>query len=171
MKKIYVLLMFVLLIVSVSYAMGSAPKSGIKTGDKALDKALREINKRAGQPGGKKEIEGVLRNKYSVTQREINSLRKKGYRLNEIYYLSLLAKQSGKKVNTVAALHAKGAGWGVMAKKVGVRAGDMNRLRIRLHKMKKEAVREKKKEQQRIKVRTPKAPRAKPMRGGGGRGR
>ena len=110
-----------------------------------------------------------MRNKYSVTQREINSLRKNGYRLNEVYYLSLLAKQSGKKVNTVAALHAKGAGWGVLAKKVGVHPKDLNRLRVRLHKIKKTAVKEQKKEQQRIKVHAPKPVKVKPVRGGRGK--
>ncbi|MEE8638044.1 MAG: hypothetical protein V3T21_03265 [Candidatus Margulisiibacteriota bacterium] len=162
MKNKYILtaLMLTLLFASISFAMGTAPGPKIKTGDKALDKALMEIDKLGAKPAGKKEIEGVLMGKFSVTKKEINLLRKRGYSLTEVYYLSLLAKQSGKKVNGVAALHAKGGGWGVLAKRLKVHPGDLNRLRVRLHKIRKEAVKEQKREQKqkRFKIHAPKEP-------------
>ena len=116
MKKIYILLAFVLLIVSVSYAMGSAPKSKLKGEDKKIGNALV--------------------NEYGVTWKQIDHLFKRGYTMDDVFYLSLLAKESGKDVNTVAAMHAKGVGWGVLAKKLGVHPDDLNRLRSRLHKIK-----------------------------------
>ena len=161
MNKKLISTILLLLFATTSFAMGTAPKTGIKTGDKALDKALMEIDKLAAKPEGIKEIEGVLIGGFSITRKEIDSLRKRGYRLTEIYYLSLLAKQSGKKVNSVAALHAKGVGWGVIAKRLGVHPGDLNRLRVRLHKIGKKAF----KEQKRPKIRAPKKMPAKPAKG------
>lgn len=166
MKKIFILTLLLLFFTSTAFAMGTAPKAKIKTGDKALDKALMEIDKLAVKPEGVKEIMGLLVGKFSVTQKEIDSLRKRGYALTGVYYLSLLAKQSGKKVNTVAALHAKGTGWGVLAKKVGVHPGDLNRLRVRLHKITKKAVKEKK-----VKAPIPKAPKVKSVKPGKGKNR
>ncbi|MFH1683347.1 MAG: hypothetical protein ABIA67_00545 [Candidatus Margulisiibacteriota bacterium] len=114
---------------------------------------------------------------------QIDHLRKRGYNMDDVFYLSGLAKESGKDVNTVAAMHAKGMGWGVLAKKIGVPPNDLNRLRVKLKNIQKEAVREEKKEKvkeqktkrvnenNKFKINAPKVPRMEPMKGGGGRGR
>lgn len=153
MKKTYILLAFILLIVSVSYAMGSAPEPKVK--------------------GPGKKISKVLINEYGITQKQVDHLFKRGYTMDDVFYLSLLAKESNKDVNTVAALHAKGVGWGVLAKKLGVHPKVLNRFRVKLNKTKKAALREQKaikvKENNKFKIKAIKAPRVKPMKGGGGK--
>ncbi len=155
MKKTFILLALLLFLVSTAFAMGTAPQVDvkIKTGDKVLDRALMDIDALIAKPAGVEEIMGILSRNFSVTKKEINSLRKRGYTLTEIYYLSLLAKQSKKNINSVAALRAKGVGWGVMAKKLGVRPADLNKTRVRLHK----------------KTLSPKAKSAKPAKAGKGK--
>jgi hypothetical protein len=159
------LIVFMLLLFASSVlAMGRAPSPNIKSGDKDLDAALIEIDGASKDPARARETERVMINKFSITQNQLDSLKKRGYTLSETYYLSLLAKQSGKKVNDVAALHAKGVGWGVLAKRLKVQAGDLNRLRVRLHKIKKQAVKEQKREKKQLKIHAPKPPKVKPSK-------
>ena len=136
MKKYIVLLMFLILFVSTSLAMGSAPKYGSELGEKQVER-----------------------------------LRAKGYSKDDLAYLSLLSKKSGQNVDSVAAIKAKGGGWGVVAHKLGVAPGELNRLRTRLNKENKEQLKQQAKERERNRVRlnAPKPVKVKPL--GTGRGR
>lgn len=150
-RKILVLLL-VLSFASVCFAMGTAPGPRIKTGDKALDKALMEVAKRAKTPDGARAVRRELTERFRIKEGDINILRKQGYTLGEVYYCSLLAKQSGKGIRDIAALRGQGVGWGVMAKKVGAKPSDINKMRVRIRK--ETAIKKKKVErkQERIKV-------------------
>ena len=172
MRKILVLVLLSFF-ASVCLAMGTAPEPKIKTGDSSLDRALMDVDKKAATAAGAKEIENELRQQHAITQREMEFMRERRYTLSEAYYLSLLARQSGRKVRDIAAVHEKGVGWGALAKRVGVRPSDLNKLRVRMRKERKEAIREQKKNQERdrIRIHTPEAPRMKstPPAGGGKR--
>jgi len=132
----------------------------IKTGDTSLDLSLRDFNTRASTPAGAVGVRADLRQNFSLSDREITFLSRKGYTLAEIYYLVMLAKHTGKHINDVAALHGQGVGWGVLAKRLGVRPSDLNKLRVQQKKTEKVIIREKTREQ--IRIHAP--------AGGGGRG-
>ena len=140
MKKQLVIFLGLFLMVSTVHAMGSAPPPAMNTGDAGLDDALRQIERRAGEPGGEEEIGAVMKKEYGVTQKEIDALRKR-YRVSEIYYMALLARHRNRRINEIAAMHAKGEGWGVLAKRLGVHPGDLNRLRARHHQLERHRIR------------------------------
>ncbi|MEA3494339.1 MAG: hypothetical protein U9R38_08180 [Candidatus Margulisiibacteriota bacterium] len=133
MKKIIVALLIVSF-ASVCFAMGTAPQPKIRTGDGDLDKALMEVEKRAGTADGAKAVRKELTERYQVRETDINTLRKQGYTLSGIYYCGLLSKQSGRGIREIAALRGQGVGWGVMAKRVGAKPADINKLRVRMRK-------------------------------------
>lgn len=149
MKKTLVLLL-VVSFASVCFAMGTAPGPKIKTGDKALDKALMEVAKRAKTPDGAKAVRKELTERDRIREGDIQFLIKSGYTLGEVYYSGLLSKQSGKGIREIAALRGQGVGWGMMAKRVGVKPSDLNKLRVRIRK--ETAIKKKKVKKEKIKV-------------------
>jgi len=170
MKKLILLSVSIALVLSaVSYGVDFKANLSIKTGDASLDLHLRNVNAKASTTAGADEIRNDLRTNFSVTDREILFLSRKGYTLAEINYLALLAKQTGKNVNDIAALHSQGVGWGILAKRLGVHPRDLNKLRVQQKKQEKAIVKE------RIKENTPETPKYKMERGfgpaGGGRGK
>jgi hypothetical protein len=170
MKKLILLSVSIVLALSaVSYAVDFKANLSIKTGDASLDLHLRDINNRASTATGADEVRSDLRTNFSLADREILFLSRKGYTLAEISYLALLAKQTGKKINDVAAIHSQGIGWGVLAKRLGVHPSDLNKLRVQQKKQEKAIVREW------IKENAPKTPKYKMEKGfgpaGGGRGK
>lgn len=142
MRK-YLVLVLVFLFATACVAADFSASFSSRTGDVSLDMALRDINIKAKTPAGAGEVKIELRQNLSLSDREIVFLSKRGYTLAEIYYLALLAKKTGKKVNDVAALHSRGVGWGVLAKRLGVRPSDLNKLRVQQKKQEKIIVREK----------------------------
>jgi len=153
MKRYLVLVVF-LVLASACLAADFSANLSIKTGDASLDLSLRNINAKASTPAGAGEVKTELRQNFSISDRELIFLSKRGYTLAEIYYLVLLAKQTGKKVNDVAALHSRGVGWGVLAKRLGVRPSDLNKLRV-------QHMKQENREQKQININAP---------AGGGRG-
>lgn len=130
----------------------------IRTGDSALDMHLSNVNSKASTPAGASEVKVELREKYSVSERELNFLSKKGYTLAEIQYLALLAKQSGKSVNDVAALHSKGIGWGVLAKRLGVQPSALRKLIVKEKKAEKVMIKERVEEKEQPRIHAPERP-------------
>jgi hypothetical protein len=154
MKKI---LVFIILLVfaSTCLAAGTPPsKVKIKTGDDSLDAFLKDVDINAAKPGGEKEIRERLNLHFSLSNKQIDFFRHHGYSWAEIYYLALLAGKSGKKIDDVAALHAKGVGWGQLAHKLNVHPGDLNKLRVQLHKEKKIQTKQQQTIKARIKVKS-----------------
>lgn len=182
MKKLLFLVTLCSLILAMQcQAVDFKADLAVKTGDAALDLHLRNVNEKASTPAGANEIKNDLRQNLSLSDREISFLSRKGYTLAEINYLALLAKQSGKSVNDVAALHSKGVGWGVLAKRLGVRPSDLNKLRVQKKKREKAVVKEQTREQIKLKIQAPETMRIKetprmekgfgPAGGGRGMGR
>ena len=163
MKTKLSLLLLSLILVSTVYAMGSAPPQSLNTGDSELDGALQQIEERAKDRVGRAEMDRVMKQEYGVTQKDIDALHKRGYRTSEIYYMALCARQSNRHIDQVAAMRAKGAGWGTLAHRLKVHPGDLNRLRVRHHKMIQHTV------QQKEHIRVSPAP--KPFKPAGGRRR
>ncbi len=133
MKKILVSLLIVSF-ASACLAMGAAPEPRIKTGDRELDKALMEVDRRAGTPDGAKAVRSEMTERYRVREGDMEFLRKRGYTLGEVYYCGLLSKYSGRGIRDIAALRGQGVGWGMMAKRVGAKPSDINKLRVRIRK-------------------------------------
>jgi hypothetical protein len=133
--------------------MGTSPKPKFRTGNKDLDHALLDIHTRALTADGRIAVRSEIKLHFSILDNQIDFLSRRGHTLAEVYYLALLAKRSGKKINDVAALHSKGVGWGVLAKRLGVRPSDLNKLRVQIKKNRKAAVKRQKiiKEQKKIK--------------------
>ena len=150
MKK-FLSMIILLLFASTCLAADFSAKLNINTGNAELDLHLSNVNDRAATRAGAAEIRANLKERYSVTERELAFLGKKGYTLAEIQYLALLARKSGKNINDVAAMHSRGIGWGVLAKRLGVHPGDLNKL----------IVKQKKAEKMMIKTSAPEAPRIK----------
>ena len=119
--KIYLVILSVLFFGSACFAADFSAALRVKTGDAQMDLHLNNVNSKASTPTGATQVRTELRDNYSVSEKEIRFLNKQGYTLAEIQYLALLARQSGKPINKVAAVHSKGVGWGVMAKRLGVR--------------------------------------------------
>lgn len=130
MKKVLALFA-VLLFASTCLAAEWSANLKIQTGDANLDLSLKNINRRAATPAGAIEVRREITQQFILPEKEIQFLNKKGYCLAEIYYLSLLAKKSGKPASSVAALHSKGIGWGVLAKKLGVKPNELNKLIVK----------------------------------------
>jgi|GEM_PF-3363581 len=173
MRKSFIVISL-LLLASCCLAAGKAPEPRIKTGDHDLDRALMEMEKKALTPEGAKEVRGIIMEDHGLTRRQVESLQRRGYTLGEVYYFGLMARQSNRRVNDVAALRAQGLGWGVMAQRLKVRPAELNRLRVRLRKIRQEAVRHQIKEKERLRIHSPEPPRPKPKpapRVGGGRRR
>jgi len=161
MKKtlaIFIALCFCL--TAVGFALDYSADFRIKTGDADLDLRLTNVNAQSSTPGGALEVRKELTRDYGLTQKELDFLSKQGYKLAEIQYLALLARQSGKPVNQVAALHSKGIGWGVLAKKLGVQPSALRKL----------VIRSKKAEKMMIRKPFPSRPSKVPGMQGGGRG-
>jgi len=151
MKKLFILVTLCSLILAANcWAVNFKPNLSIKTGDEALDLHLKNVNEKSANPFGAIIIKNDLKEDLSLTDREMNFLSQRGYSLAEINYLALLAKQSGKSVNDVAALHSKGVGWGVLAKRLGVKPRDLNKLRVKQKKQ--EKVKEEKREHLKLKI-------------------
>jgi hypothetical protein len=144
MKK-FIVLLVLLAFTSICFASESGKNIPIKTGDDAVDQSLDDINSRIKTSSGAIEVKKEIKEKLSVTDREINFLNKQGYTLAQIYYLASLAKASGKKVNDVAAMHSKGVGWGVLARRLGVRPDALRKLIVQEKKTGKMMMREKRK--------------------------
>ena len=136
-------LVSVLLFATACLAAEFSASLSIKTGDASLDLALSNINKQAATLGGPAEIKAELRQTWMLSDKEIVFLSKRGYTLAEIYYMAILAKKTGKNISDIMALHSKGVGWGVLAKRLGVRPSDLNKLRVEMKKQKKAVVKEK----------------------------
>ena len=119
--KIILPFLMVLVFTLSSQATDFSAKLNIKTGDSQLDLHLSNINSKASTPAGATIVRTELKEGYKLSDNQLSFLSKKGYTLAEIQYLALLAKQSGKPLNDVAALHSKGIGWGILAKRLGVR--------------------------------------------------
>jgi len=119
MKKIISFVLF-LAFASVCPALDYSANLKVQTGDTSLDLHLSNVNAKAATPAGATQIKTELIQYYSVSDKQIKFLNKQGYTLAEIQYLALLAKQSGKSIESVAALRSKGIGWGVLAKRLGV---------------------------------------------------
>lgn len=137
MRKAFVVF-GLLLLAACCLAAGKAPEPRIKTGDHELDMALMEMEKKALTPEGAKEVRGIIMEDHALTQRQIESLHRRGYTLGEVYYFGLLARQSNRRINDVAALRAQGLGWGVMAQRLKVHPSELNKLRVRLRKVHRE---------------------------------
>ena len=142
MKK-SIILITLLLFASACLAADFSANLKIQTGDASLDLHLRNVNSKASTPAGAGEVRTELREKYSVTERELKFLGKQGYTLAEIQYLALLAKQSRKSITNVAALRSKGIGWGVLAKRLGVRPSALRKLIVKEKMLIKERAKEK----------------------------
>ena len=155
MKKSLVMA-FLLFFASACLAADFSANLKFNTGDTQLDLLLNNINSKASTPAGANTAKTELRKKYSVSERELNFLSKKGYTLAEIQYLALLAKQSGKPINHVAALHSKGIGWGVLAKRLGVQPSALRKLMVQ--------------EKKQIKIHAPERPQIRERGMGKGRG-
>ncbi len=140
MKVLFVFLMLMVFAFSVQAADFSA-KLNIKTGDSQLDLHLSNVNSKASTPAGAAMVRTELKGSYKVSDRELSFLSKKGYTLAEIQYLALIAKQSGKPINDVAALHSKGIGWGVLAKRLGVRPDALRKQIVAAKKIEKSTTR------------------------------
>jgi len=162
MKKMVVWVGFCALVLAAS-VMAAEFKAdvSIKTGDASLDMHLRNVNEKASTPAGAIEIKKDLKENLSLSDREISFLSRKGYTLAEINYMALIAKQSGTAINSVAALHSKGVGWGVLAKRYGVKPSALNKLRVRKMKQEKTVIREQAREEQKIKTHIPEPIKAK----------
>ena len=130
MKK-GLLLLVLLAFTSASFAAEFSAKLNVKTGDSNLDLSLSNINTQARTSDGAKQVRADIRQNYSLSDREINFLSKQGYTLAEITYLASLAKAGGKTVTSVAALRSQGVGWGVLAKRLGVRPDALRKLIVR----------------------------------------
>ena len=180
MKK-YFAAAVLLLMASACLAVDYSGSLSIKTGDASLDLSLKSVNDRAASPSGAGEVKTEIRQNFSLSDREISFLSKKGYTLAEIYYFASLAKQSWKPVSEVAALRSKGIGWGVMAKRLGVQPSALRKLMVREMKKEKMMVKERKMEMKMeprmepkpsmMKEReTPRMMERGPAGGGGGRG-
>ena len=131
--KIYLVFpLFVLLfLATASGAVDNKADLNIKTGDTELDLHLKSTNEKAATPAGMAETHKYLSDNYSLVGKEIEFLHKQGYTMGEIEYLAMLAKQSGQSVNRVAALHSQGVGWGVLAKRLGVRPSALRQLIVK----------------------------------------
>ena len=170
MKK-RLIIIILLFFTSACLAADFSANLKIKTGDAQLDMHLANINSKASTPTGANKVKTELREKYSVSERELNFLSKKGYTLAEIQYLALLAKQRGKPINDVAALHSKGIGWGVMAKRLGVKPSALRKLIVQEKKAEKKMIKgegkeklmtkERAKEKQQFRIHTPERPQMK----------
>jgi hypothetical protein len=166
MKKILVLLL-VLSFASVCFAMGETPQSKVKTGDRDLDKALMAVEKKARTPEGAKEVRSELTERYRIKEGDIQFLRKSGYTLGEVYYCGMLSRYSGRGIREIAALHGKGVGWGVMAKRVGAKPAEINKMRMRIRK--ETAIRKKTMERKQEQIKVSPAVKMKAEPSGGGR--
>jgi len=146
-------LFFLLLAVFASSCLAAEFKSDLKirTGDSSLDLHFNNVNSKTATPAGANEVRMELRDKYSVPDKELIFLSKKGYSLAEIQYLALLAKQSGKPINSVAALHSQGIGWGVLAKRLGVQPSALRKLIVSQKKAEKQIIKQERKEKMMIK--------------------
>ena len=138
MKKMIVIISL-LLFASICLAVEFRSDFKIQTGDASLDLHLSNVNSRASTPTGVKEIKIELQRDYFVSEKQIGFLTKQGYTLAEIQYFALLAKQSGKPIDQVAALRSKGIGWGVLAKRLGVQPSTLRKLIVKAPKTPKEA--------------------------------
>jgi hypothetical protein len=168
MKKILVLLL-VLSFASVCFAMGEAPKPKIKTGDGALDRALMDVEKRAGTADGAKAVRKELTERYRIKEGDIQFLRKSGHTLGEVYYCGMLSRYSGRGIREIAALRGEGVGWGVMAKRVGAKPAEINKMRVRIRK--ETAIRKKTMDRKQEQIKVSPATKMKAAPSGGGRGR
>ena len=160
MRKILVSLL-IISFASACLAMGSAPEPRIKTGDRDLDKALMEVEKRAETADGARAVRKELTERYRIREGDIEFLRKSGYTLGEVYYCGLLARYSDRGIREIAALRGQGVGWGLMAKRVGAKPSDINKVRVRIRK--ETAIREQKleRERERERIHVPPATRMK----------
>jgi len=129
MRRLFVLIAVVFLVSSCLAAEWSA-ELRVKSGDKDIDLSLRGINERAKTPEGVREVRTELIQKFTLSEREIHFLSWKGYTLSEIYYLASLARASGKPIDSVAALHSKGVGWGVLAHRLGVQPSALRKFMV-----------------------------------------
>lgn len=145
-----------LLFASTCLAADFIAKLNIKTGNAELDLHLSNVNDRAATRAGAAEVRTELKESYFVTDRELVFLSRKGYTLAEIQYFALLARKSGKPINEVAALHSRGIGWGVLAKRLGVHPSDLNKLIVKHKKAEKVIIKTRAPEGPKVKV-TPKA--------------
>jgi len=162
MKKVLILVCL-LFVSSLCFAAEFSANFQMKTGDASLDLHLSNVNAKAATSTGAKEIRTELAQNYSLSEKQINFLSKQGYTLAEIQYLALLAKQSGKSVESVAALHGKGVGWGILAHRLGVQPSVLRKLIVQEKKVEKK--REMPIKEERVK------PMMKEPPAGGGRGR
>lgn len=144
MKKFLLLsVSLVLLLSAAGFALDFRADMSFKTGDASLDLHLTNVNKMAATPAGAVEVKRDLRENLLLSDRQIVFLSRKGYTLAEISYLALLARKTGRNINDIAALQkSKGVGWGVLAKRLGVRPSDLNKLRVREKKREKAMTRE-----------------------------
>src|SRR3989338_4117329 len=127
MKKV-LLVVSLFLFGSTCWADNYSANFKIQTGDAALDLHLSNVNAKAATPAGANEVKSELQANYSVSEKQISFLAKQGYTLAEIQHLALLAKQSGKTIDQVAALHGKGVGCGLLAKRLGIQPSALRKL-------------------------------------------
>jgi len=144
MKKLVLSCVSLFLVLSAAgFALDFSADVSFKTGDNSLDLHFINVNKMSRTPAGAIEVRRDLRENLLLSDKQITFLSRKGYTLAEISYLALLARKTGRNINDIAALQkSKGVGWGVLAKRLGVRPSDLNKLRVREKKREKAAVRQ-----------------------------
>lgn len=148
--KFILMIAFFVSLVSVCFSMGTPMAAGIKTGNGELDKALDELKKKSGTPEGAADLESEIK-KY-VSPQNFRFLKSNGFHLVEIYYMSLLSKQSGKNIRNIAAMRNKGVGWGVIAKNLNIQPAALNKFRVTTKKCLEAKIKAKKKVQVKVKT-------------------
>ncbi len=127
-KNLLVIAILCSFLAAFAFSLDYSADLKIKTGDATLDLHLSNVNTASATPAGALKIKQEIAQDYGLTQNQIDFLSKQGYTLAEIQYFALLARQSGKPVDKVAALHSKGSGWGVLAKRLGVQPSVLRKL-------------------------------------------
>jgi len=144
LKKLATFILLLLTSISIGRAAEYSASLKIQTGDAALDLHLNQVNFKASTQLGAQEVKKDLQQNYALSDRQIAFLSKQGYTLAEIELLALMAKESGKKIEEVAALHSKGIGWGVLAKRLQVQPSALRKLIV--EKKKEEQLKESRRE-------------------------
>jgi hypothetical protein len=144
MKKLLLLCVSLFLVLSAAgFALDFSADVSFKTGDNSLDLHFSNVNKMSKTPAGAIEVRRDLRENLLLSDKQITFLSRKGYTLAEISYIALLARKTNMNINDIVVLQkSKGVGWGLLAKRLGVRPSDLNKLRVREKKREKAAARE-----------------------------
>ncbi|MDA3837405.1 MAG: hypothetical protein PF574_00295 [Candidatus Delongbacteria bacterium] len=156
MKKLLMLVLMVSL--TMVFAIPKPTKVVFKanTGDKELDFTLTQFNVEANL--NVKSFNAEMTTNYKVTEKKLEMLRVKNkMQPSDIYMALEVSKVSGKAMEDVLSSYKKNnkKGWGVIAKKMGIKPGSKEfkalKKRIRKKEMIKKEKKLQKKEQKQIK--------------------